>query len=220
MEPKKETTRRLFCEISPLTYRISVAKCVALRRAKNALSPIRFARERSGAPLPVLIYTHRSLIRRRLGNVDMRLQENKAVNLSIAAPKVSGLIIRPGETFSFWDAVGRCGERQGYLEGLTLGRGCTGVGVGGGLCQFTNLIHWMALHTPLEITEHHHHDQCDLFPDYGRQIPFGTGTSIMYNYLDYRFFNGADAAFQHICERRIPLRRAALGQVLKREVSY
>jgi vancomycin resistance protein VanW len=30
--------------------------------------------------------------------------------------------------------------------------------VGGGLCQFTNLLHWVALHSPLEIAEHHHHD--------------------------------------------------------------
>ena len=43
----------------------------------------------------------------------------------------------------------------------------------------------------MEITaiEHHHHDALDLFPDYNRQIPFGTGTSIAYNYLDYRFKN-------------------------------
>jgi vancomycin resistance protein VanW len=57
------------------------------------------------------------------------------------------------------------------------------------MCQFTNLLHWMVLHTPLEIVEHHHHDGVDLFPDFGRQIPFGTGTSILYNYLDYRFYN-------------------------------
>ena len=36
----------------------------------------------------------------------------------------------------------------------------------------------------------------DLFPDYGRQIPFGTGTSILYNYLDYRFQNNTDRTYQ------------------------
>lgn len=190
--------RKLFCEISPLTYRISVVKCRALRAIKNALSSERFAREKSAEPLEVSIYTHSSLIRRRLGDVDMRLQENKAVNLGIAAPKVNGLLIRPGETFSFWDAVGRCGEREGYKEGLTLSRGGTGVGVGGGLCQFTNLIHWMVLHTPLDITEHHHREQVDLFPDFGRQIPFGTGTSVMYNYVDYRFTNNTEQTYQII----------------------
>lgn len=37
-----------------------------------------------------------------------------------------------------------------------------------------------------------------MFPDYGRQIPFGTGTSIVYNYLDYRFKNTTDITFQLI----------------------
>ena len=54
------------------------------------------------------------------------------------------------------------------------------------------------LHTPLQVTEHHHHDGLDLFPDYGRQIPFGTGTSILYNYLDYRFYNPTDQTYQLI----------------------
>ena len=64
------------------------------------------------------------------------------------------------------------------------------------MCQFTNLLHWMVLHTPLVITEHHHHDGYDLFPDFGRTIPFGTGTSILYNYLDYRFYNPTEQTFQ------------------------
>jgi vancomycin resistance protein VanW len=56
----------------------------------------------------------------------------------------------------------------------------------------------MVLHTPLTIVEHHHHDGFDLFPDYNRQVPFGTGTSILYNYLDYRFKNETDVTYQLI----------------------
>jgi len=66
------------------------------------------------------------------------------------------------------------------------------------MCQFTNLIHWLVLHSPLDIIEHHHHDGVDLFPDYGRKVPFGCGTSIVYNYLDYRFRNNTDSYFQII----------------------
>ena len=54
----------------------------------------------------------------------------------------------------------------------------------------------MVLHSDLTITEHHHHDGLDLFPDYGRQIPFGTGTSISYNYIDYRVKNNTDNTYQ------------------------
>lgn len=190
--------KKLFCEISPLTYKISVSKNILIRKISDAFSGISFAKTKSLEKLPVVIYSHNSLIRRVLGNVDMTLQENKAVNLSIAAPKVNGIVINPGETFSFWHLVGKVKKSLGYKEGLTISGSETKAGVGGGMCQFTNLIHWMILHSPLEITEHHHHDGFDLFPDFGRQIPFGTGTSICYNYLDYRFKNTTDKPFQLI----------------------
>lgn len=190
--------RKLFCEISPVTYKISVFKCCFERRIKDLFSRERFAKKRQSSPLPALVYSHSSLIRRTLGNVDPVLQNNKAVNLSLSCPKVSGIIINPGETFSFWRLVGACRAKDGYKEGLTISNGKTSKGVGGGMCQFTNLIHWMILHTPLEITEHHHHDRFDLFPDFGRKVPFGTGTSIMYNYLDYRFKNITDQPWQII----------------------
>ena len=98
--------------------------------------------------------------------------------------------------FSFWHLVGACTKKKGYQLGLLLSNGQKGVGIGGGMCQLTNLIHWLVLHTPLEIVEHHHHDGLDMFPDYGRQIPFGTGTSIAYNYLDYRFKNNTEQDYQ------------------------
>lgn len=188
--------RRLFCEISPLAYRISVRKCIIMRKLRDIMSRDRFAEKRDDTPLPVVIYRHNSLIRRRLGNTEPELQENKAVNLALSAPKVTGILIRPGETFSFWRLVGPDDRRHGYREGLTIAGGRPSRGIGGGMCQFTNLIHWMVLHSDLTITEHHHHDGLDLFPDYKRQIPFGTGTSIVYNYLDYRVRNDTDNTYQ------------------------
>lgn len=190
--------RKLFCEISPLTYKISVHKGILLRKIKWLIDRKKYALDFSVKPLPYLVYKHNSLIRRRLGNVEMDLQDNKAVNLSLAAPKVNGILIKPGEIFSFWRLVGNCTAKKGYLNGLIIKSGNVSRGIGGGMCQFTNLIHWIVLHSPLEIIEHHHHNNIDLFPDYGRQIPFGTGTSIMYNYLDYQFVNNTKQTFQLI----------------------
>lgn len=189
--------RKLFCELSPFTYRLSVCKGRTIRRLRN-LRVRRFAREQREELLPVVVYAQRTLMRRRLGNVEMQLQENKVINLNLAAPKVSGVVIKPGEIFSFWELVGACKAREGYREGLVISNGRPARGIGGGMCQMTNLIHWLVLHTPLDIVEHHHHDGLDLFPDYGRQIPFGTGTSIMYNYLDYRFQNNTGQEYQLI----------------------
>ena len=164
--------RKLFCEISPLTYAISEKRCILMRSLKNLCSIKHLAKTKQKERLPYVIYRHNSLIRRRLGNVDMRLQENKAVNLSIAAPKINKILIRPGETFSFWHLVGNTTEKKGYKEGLTIFADHTEPGIGGGMCQMTNLIHWMVLHSDLKITEHHHHDGLDLFPDFQRKIPF------------------------------------------------
>ena len=185
-----------FSQWSPLTYQIAVEKNIAQRKLKDAFSKETFASEKQTQPLPHLIYAHNSLIRRTLGQVDPRLQDNKAVSLGLAAPCVDGILIRPGETFSFWRLVGRCTEKRGFLPGMVLQGGVPKEGVGGGMCQFTNLLHWMALHSDLTITERHHHDDYDLFPDFGRQVPFGVGTSILYNYLDYRFRNDTPETFQ------------------------
>lgn len=190
--------RKLFCEISPLTYKISMAKCRTVRRVKDLFSRQHFSKRKSKEKLSVVIYKHNSLIRRKLGNTQPELQENKAVNLAISTPKINGILIRPGETFSFWRLVGSATVSKGYKEGVTISNAQSKSGIGGGMCQFTNLIHWMVLHTPLTITEHHHHDGFDLFPDFNRQVPFGTGTSIVYNYLDYRFKNETDVTFQLI----------------------
>jgi len=191
-------SKKLFCEISPLTYRISVQKNIALRNIRDIFGREKFAHNKSVVKLPFVVMKHSSTIRRVLGNVDMTLQENKAKNLALAAPKIDGILIYPGETFSLWKLVGKCKASLGYRPGLTISKSSVSSGVGGGMCQLSNLIHWMILHSPLEITEHHHHDGFDLFPDCDRRVPFGTGTSITYNYLDYRVKNTTNSVYQ-IC---------------------
>ena len=191
-------SRRLFCELGPWAYRISTRKEIFLRDCRDLFSGAHFSRERADTLLPTVVYRHSSLIRRKLGEVDTVLQENKAENLRLAIPHVSGILIKPGETFSFWKLVGDCTARKGYREGLVIKGGMPDRGVGGGMCQFTNLLHWMALHSPLQIAEHHHHNGVDLFPDYGRKLPFGCGTSILYNYRDYRLYNPTGQPFQFV----------------------
>ena len=190
--------RKLFCEIHPFAYMLSVKKERAKRRLTDLFAQTRFAKTKSEELLPVVVKKHQSLIRRKLNNVEIQLQENKAKNLSIAAPKVTNIQIKPGETFSFWKLVGGAFARKGYLPGVVISGGKPSSGIGGGLCQFTNLLHWMILHTDLDIVEHHHHNGVDLFPDFKRQLPFGAGTSIVYNYLDYRAQNNTDRVYQII----------------------
>ena len=58
-----------------------------------------------------------------------------------------------------------------------------------------NTINLLILHSPLEITEFHTHSDA-LAPDPGERIPFSAGTSVSYNYIDYRFKNTTDQDFQ------------------------
>jgi vancomycin resistance protein VanW len=140
-------------------------------------------------------FSHSSVLLRQLKSVDMQLQYNKVRNLELAIEKINGVIINPGETFSFWKLVGRPTRSKGYLEGLVLENGKISKGIGGGICQLGNLLYWMLLHTSLEITERWRHSY-DVFPDTDRKIPFGSGATLSYNYVDLQFTNITQKAFQ------------------------
>ncbi len=125
----------------------------------------------------------------------MQLQINKVTNLKIAAKQINGVLIYPGETFSFCKLVGQPTQKKGYLPGMELSFGEARAGIGGGICQISNLIHWLVIHSPLTVTERYHHS-FDPFPDDGRVLPFGSGATVFYNYRDYQFTNNTPYTFQ------------------------
>ena len=67
--------------------------------------------------------------------------------------------------------------------------------VGGGLCQLSNLIFWMTLHTPLTVVERYRHSH-DVFPDADRTQPFGSGATCAYPHRDLMIRNDTDQDFQ------------------------
>lgn len=147
---------------------------------------------------PYIIFNHCTPLIRKLQNVDMQLQYNKVTNLGIAVKKLNAIVIKPGETFSYWRLIGKPSYSKGYLDGLILcPNGTFKAGVGGGLCQLSNLIYWMTLHTELTVIERHRHSH-DIFPDVNRTQPFGTGATCSYNSLDLQIYNGTNDAFQLI----------------------
>jgi vancomycin resistance protein VanW len=143
----------------------------------------------------VRVKEHGSLLMRELSEAEMVLQRNKVVNLRLASAQTDRVLVRPGETFSFNKVVGSCTARKGYVEGMRLSNGDAISGVGGGICQLANLIHWMVLHSPLTVVERSEHS-FDPFPDKGRVLPWGVGCSIVYNYVDLVFRNDTDTTFQ------------------------
>lgn len=125
----------------------------------------------------------------------MALQENKVVNLRLAAAKLDGLLICPGETFSYWRTIGKPTRKKGYRDGMVLFLGRIGTDVGGGLCQLSNLIFWMTLHTPLTVVERYRHSH-DVFPDSNRTQPFGSGATCAYPHRDLMIRNDTEEVFQ------------------------
>jgi vancomycin resistance protein VanW len=159
------------------------------------LGPEKFASKRQSEGLSFRVKKHQSVLIRKMGDSDIQLQLNKVENLKIAVSAMNGILIYPGETFSFCKLVGRPTQRRGFLKGIELSRGEARPGIGGGICQLANLIHWMVLHSPLTLVERHHHS-FDPFPDQGRVLPFGSGATVFYNYRDYAFKNNSTQVFQ------------------------
>lgn len=187
--------RRRLSEIHPIFYHTRIWQKRTFRQIADLTKVKSFARDFSDKDLPFSVKKHQSLLRRKLGNSDPQLQENKIKNLEIAHKTIDGILIKPGETFSFWKCVGEATGEKGYLEGMQLSRGEVVRGVGGGLCQLANLLYWMALHTPLKVVERHHHS-FDPFPDENRTLPFGSGAGVFFNYIDLRFYNPTNQTFQ------------------------
>lgn len=154
-----------------------------------------WATTRSPEALPHEVKSHASVLLRELSPDVMHLQHAKVTNLRLASPHVDGLLLRPGETFSFNRTVGNCTRRKGYVDGLRLAGGETGSGVAGGICQIANMVHWLVLHSPLTVVERSEHT-VDPFPDSERVVPWGVGCSIVHNYVDLVVRNDTERTFQ------------------------
>lgn len=187
--------RKRWSERIRLLYPLAVRYHRAVKRVEWMRSSTPYAGTHDAGDLPVRIKRHKSLLLRQLGETEMWMQHNKVTNLKLACAQVDGLLIRPGETFSFNKVVGNATRRKGYAKGMRLSNGQAKPGIGGGICQLANLLHWMVLHSPLTVTQRSTHS-FDPFPDNGRVLPWGVGCSIVYNYVDLQFRNDTDQTFQ------------------------
>ena len=115
------------------------------------------------------------------------LFENKLHNLQLAVSRMQGLVLQPGEIFSFWGLVGRPDEKKGYKEGATFIRRKVSSATGGGLCQLSGLLHNLALLAGCPILERHAHS-IDAYGE-GRYIPLGRDATVAYPSADLCFQN-------------------------------
>jgi vancomycin resistance protein YoaR len=78
-------------------------------------------------------------------------------NVALAASRITGTLIKPGETFSFNEAVGDVSGETGYQQAYIIRNGRTELGDGGGVCQDSTTVFRAALNAGLPITERHAH---------------------------------------------------------------
>jgi vancomycin resistance protein YoaR len=70
---------------------------------------------------------------------------------------LNGIIIKPGEVFSFDQAVGDISSLSGYKQAYVIENGKTVLGDGGGVCQVSTTLFRAALNAGLPIVERHQH---------------------------------------------------------------
>lgn len=108
---------------------------------------------------------------------------NQAWNIRVAARKVDGITLRPGDTFSFAKAVGPVSGEAGFVRGLSIRAGEPASEEGGGICQLVSTIYNAALRANLQIVERRKH----LWPV--QSVPPGLDATFSTGNVDLRFRN-------------------------------
>lgn len=183
--PQKKRSR-LRVEVGRLLY--SLLRYRLWIRYAEAFRHVHLKAADADARYPCTVFSHATPLFRNLSDIDCRLQKNKVVNLKIAVAKTDGYALEPGRVFSYWKEIGAPIALRGFRKGVVLVNGVPSERVGGGLCQLSNLLFWMTVHTPLSVVERFRHSY-DVFPDQNRTQPFGSGATCVYNYRDLQIRN-------------------------------
>ncbi len=108
---------------------------------------------------------------------------DRTFNLRVAASKVDGLVVMPGETFDFNEAVGERSEANGFRPAPVIAGGELVDGVGGGTCQVAGSLHAAVFFAGLPIELRNPHSRPSTY------IFMGLDAVVSYPQLNFRFRN-------------------------------
>lgn len=108
-------------------------------------------------------------------------------NISLAANRLSGILVAPGETFSFDQALGDISAFSGYKQAYVIQNGRTVLGDGGGVCQVSTTLFRAMLDAGLPIIERHAHAYRVGY--YEENSPPGIDATIFSPSVDLKFKN-------------------------------
>ena len=120
-------------------------------------------------------------------------KKNRSTNLRLAAEKVNGTVLLPGETFSYNKVVGERTIAAGFKEAGVYENGVLVDGLGGGICQVSSTIFNAVLFANLKIEEVYYH------PYVSSYVPIGRDATVAYGSKDFQFSNSRKYAIKIEC---------------------
>ncbi len=141
--------------------------------------------------------------------------EARTFNLKLAASKLSGYVLFPGETFDFNAVVGPRTEANGYKVATVIAQGELVDGIGGGTCQIAGTLHGAAFFAGLDIVERKPHTRPSFY------IKMGMDSTVVYPTITFRFKNPFDfpVALHEKVEGGV-VRAEILGPKRTRDVTF
>ena len=118
---------------------------------------------------------------------------DRTTNLQLAASKINGTVLMPGETFSYNQVVGERTIAAGYKEAPIYVSGEVVDGLGGGICQITSTLYNAVLYANLEIVERSNHQ---FVPSY---VTASRDATVVYGSIDFKFKNNRDYPIKLVC---------------------
>lgn len=109
-------------------------------------------------------------------------------NLTLASNKLNGILVPPGETFSFNGTIGEVSAATGYQSGFVIKEGKTILDDGGGVCQVSTTLFRAALNAGLPILERHPHSYRVSYYEQGGFGP-GLDATVWIPGVDLKFKN-------------------------------
>lgn len=118
---------------------------------------------------------------------------DRTTNLRLAAEKINGTVLMPGETFSYNTVVGERTIAAGYKEAAMYQNGEGVDGLGGGICQISTTLYNAVLYSNLEIVERRNHQ---FVPSYAKA---GRDATVVYGSIDFKFKNTRNYPVKILC---------------------
>lgn len=141
------------------------------------------------APTSTKVSLESLLFRDVLGSCTARASSQpygRDINLKLSCEKINGIVLMPGEVFSYNPALGKRTPENGWKQADTYVGGETVQSYGGGICQTSSCLYLSALRADLEIVERTNHGYISSY------MPYGMDATVSWGGPEFKFKNSTE----------------------------